>query len=190
MGSARHRGLQPLSKRIWRLVKSHSSETTPQGDLHARMRHQTIRKVQADIEEMKFNTAIAALMQYVGALVQYGATFTDLETLIKLVGPFAPHLGDEAWHCLPGEAGGFLIAQQWPDYDEALARSETVTVVVQVDGKLRGRLEVERDLDDERLRTLALALSNVCEHVRDKRIDKILVVKNRIVSVVTRALTV
>ena len=179
-------GCSRFLKRIWRLVASHASETAPHGDLHARMRHQAIRKVQADIEQMKFNTAIAALMQYVGALTQYGATFTDLETLIKLVGPFAPHLGDEAWHCLHGEAGGFLIAQEWPEYDELLARSETVTVVVQVDGRLRGRLEVERDLDDEQLRTLALALSNVREHVRDKRIDKVVVVKNRIVSVVTR----
>ncbi len=171
-------GTSRFCKRVWRLVEEGKMVD---GDPHKALRHKTIKWVTADLESMKFNTAIARLMEYVNEL-QSGATREDLVTLVKLLGPFAPHLGDEAWETL-GESG-FLLQAAWPAHDEALTIDALVTLAVQVNGKLRGSLEVPRDAAEAEVREKALALPNVTKHLEGKTVRKVIVVAGKIVNVV------
>ena len=105
-------------------------------------------------------------------------------TLIRLVGPFAPHLADEAWERL-GQPG-FLVQASWPGYDEELTRDATVTVAIQVDGKVRGTIELSRDTCEEDARRTALAVPNVAKHLEGRQITKFLYKAGRIIGFVSR----
>jgi leucyl-tRNA synthetase len=131
---------------------------------------------------MAFNTAIAAMMEYLNELVGKGANREDLLALVKLVGPFAPHLGDEAWEKL-GEKG-FLIQTAWPTFDPALTIDAVVTMAIQVNGKMRGSVDVPRDATEDDVRKQALAVSNVAKHLAGKTVRKVIVVRGRIVNIV------
>jgi len=175
-------GCSRFLRRVWRLVEEFDAGKQPEGEPHQRLRHKTTKRVTNDLERMQFNTAIAAMMEYVNALTSQGATREDLLTLIRLVGPFAPHLGDEVWEKLG--TGGFLVQQAWPAYDEALTIDAVITYAVQVNGKLRGSLEVERNAPEAAVREQALALPNVARQIEGKAVKKVIVVPGKIVNVV------
>jgi leucyl-tRNA synthetase len=101
---------------------------------------------------------------------------------VKLLGPFAPHVGDEAWERLGGQ--GFLLQASWPQHDEALTVDAVVTYAVQVNGKLRGNLEIARAAPEAEVRDRALALPNVTKHVEGKTVRKVIVVPGKIVNIV------
>jgi leucyl-tRNA synthetase len=176
-------GVNRFTKRVWRLCEEWDAARAPAGDPHLRLRHKTIRRVTADLERMQFNTVISALMEYVNEMVSGGATREDLLTLIKLVGPYAPHLGDEAWERL-GERG-FLLEAAWPSFDEALTIDARVTVGVQVDGKLRGSVELPRDAAEADARAAALAIPNVAKHLEGRSIKKFIYKAGRIIGIVS-----
>ena len=122
------------------------------------LRHKTIKKVTEDIHKYNFNTAVAALMEYVNELYKTGASEEDLITLAKLLKPFAPHLASEMLEKLSAD-------DEWPKWDEKYLVSDTVTVVVQINGKLRAKIEVSTDdLEDEK-KIIDLAL-------KDKKVQK------------------
>jgi leucyl-tRNA synthetase len=179
-------GMSRFLRRVWRLVDEHDAART--GDPHLRLRHKTIKKVTADLEHLKFNTAIAALMEYVNELVATPPGREDVVTLIKLIGPFAPHLGDEAWERLrprdPEGAGPFLIQAAWPRHDEAVTIDAILTLAVQVNGKLRGNIEVAREAPEAEVREKALAVPNVVKHLEGKTVRKVIVVPGKIVNIV------
>jgi leucyl-tRNA synthetase len=174
-------GCSRFLRRIWRLVEE-LDPAKAGDDVHLRLRHKTIKRVTADLERMQFNTAIAAMMEYVNELAAKGAAREDLIALVKLVGPYAPHLGDEAWEKLGGT--GFLVEQAWPSYDDALTLDAVITLGVQVNGKLRGNLDVARETSEAEIREKALALPNVAKHLEGKSIRKVIVVPGKIVNVV------
>src|SRR5688572_8080547 len=174
-------GMVKFLKRVWRLVDQFDAGKASD-DPHLRLRHKTIKRVTHDLEAMKFNTAIAGMMEYVNELVGKGASREDLVTLVKLAGPFAPHIGDEAWEKL-GEKG-FLIQAEWPKHDEALTIDAVVTLAVQVNGKLRGSVDVPRDAAEADIRAQALALPNVAKHMEGKTVRKVIVVPGKIVNIV------
>jgi leucyl-tRNA synthetase len=179
-------GLERFVKRVWRLVEEFDAARAPADDPHKVLRHKTIKRVTTDLERMQFNTAIAAMMEYVNALAEGGvsrATRDDLIALVKLVGPYAPHLGDEAWERL-GEKG-FLIEAPWPTWDEALTVDATVTLAVQVDGKVRGTVDLARDATEDAARAAALALPNVAKHLEGRRLLKLIYKPGRIIGLVT-----
>ncbi|HVX93987.1 MAG TPA: leucine--tRNA ligase [Polyangia bacterium] len=179
-------GLARFVKRVWRLVEEWDASKAPADDPHKVLRHKTIKKVTNDLERMQFNTAVAAMMEYVNALLEGGvvrATREDLVTLVKLVGPYAPHLGDEAWERL-GEKG-FLIEAAWPTWDEAVTVDATATIAVQVDGKVRGTLEIARDATEDAARAAALALPNVAKHLEGRKVVKFIYKAGRIIGFVT-----
>ena len=118
----------------------------------------------------------------VNELTTKGASREDLLTLIKLAGPYAPHLGDEAWEKLGGK--GFLIDAAWPAFDPALTIDAVVTLAIQVNGKMRGSLEVARDAAEDDIRKQALAVPNVAKHLEGKAVRKVIVVPGRIVNIV------
>jgi leucyl-tRNA synthetase len=181
-------GCNRFLKRVWRLVEEGTAGATDKAatgdETNLRVRHKTIKKVSSDLEALKFNTAIAAMMEYVNELSSRGASREDVVTLVKLVGPFAPHLGDEAWERLGGE--GFLVQQRWPTHDEAVTQDTVVTMGVQINGKLRGNLEIARDASETEIRERAVALPNVAKHLEGKTVQKVIVVPGKIVNVVVR----
>ena len=110
--------------------------------------HKTIKKVSSDIEETKFNTAIAAMMGLINTIYAKGSiTKDELEIFIKLLSPFAPHLTEEIWAFLGNE--GFLSVAKWPEYDEAKTVDDEIEVAVQVNGKTREVVKVSKDIDKD-----------------------------------------
>jgi leucyl-tRNA synthetase len=178
-------GCHRFLKRVWRLVEEFDDTRAAKEDQHLRLRHKTVKRVTNDLERMQFNTAIAAMMEYVNELTAKGATKEDLITLVKLVGPFAPHLGDEAWEKLDQrESAGFLLEATWPPFDDALTIDAVVTIGIQVNGKLRGNIDVPRDAPEDQVRAQALAVPNVAKHLEGKTVRKVIVVPGKIVNVV------
>jgi leucyl-tRNA synthetase len=177
-------GMSRFLRRVWRLVEEGGKGQT--GDPHLRLRHKTIKKVTSDLEHLKFNTAIAALMEYVNALVATAPSREDLITLVELIGPFAPHLGDEAWERLGGgdPQRPFLIQASWPRHEETLTVDAVITLAVQVNGKLRGNLDLPRDAPEAEVREKALAVPNVAKHLEGKTVRKVIVVPGKIVNIV------
>jgi leucyl-tRNA synthetase len=146
-----------------------------------RLLHQTIRKVTEDIEAMRFNTAISAMMVLSNELMKLDAVPTEpLEALAKLVHPFAPHLGEELWEML-GHAPS-IQREPWPTYDPALCEEDEVEVPVQINGKVRGRITLPKDASQDA--AMESARQALPDHLADKTPRKIIWVPNKILNVI------
>ncbi|MGA3173775.1 MAG: leucine--tRNA ligase [Syntrophorhabdales bacterium] len=197
-----HRFLQ----RLWRLVAERREELKAAEPAYAaasqdrevsallHMVHKTTKKVTEDIERFHLNTAIAAAMELVNAIHKFvesdrgGAQGPAvlrgaIDRLIVLVSPFCPHLAQELWEALGHD--DLLADNPWPAYDEAYVREETVTVAVQVNGKLRDTVEVERGMDESDLKALILSLEKVQRHLMERPVRKVIVVPNKLVNIVS-----
>ncbi|MDR0330695.1 MAG: leucine--tRNA ligase [Chitinispirillales bacterium] len=175
-------GCSRFLRRLYRLVAEFVENGGIGDEVNARIRHKTIKKVTSDLEAMKFNTAVAAMMEFVNELGAKGASREDLLAFVKLISPYAPHIGDELWEMLGGE--GFLVNATWPSWDEALTQDAVATVVVQVNGKLRGEFEAARDANQEELQAAALMVDKVKPFVEGKTVRKVIVVPGKLVNIV------
>ena len=155
-----------------------------------RKTHQTIRKVGEDLETFSFNTAVAAIMELRNSLteakrklnVSREAWDEGIDTLLLLLAPIAPHITEELW---AQRGRPYSIHQQpWPEWDAEIAKEETITLVVQVNGKVRDKIEVEAGLPDETLQTLALSSEKIQHWLEGKEPRKVIVVKGRLVNIV------
>jgi len=147
--------------------------------------HRTIKKVSSDIEEMKFNTAIAAMMTLLNDIDAAGAiTVDELKTLVRLLCPFAPHIAEEIWESLGGE--GFCSLAPWPTYDEAKTVSATVEVAVQINGKVKSVVTMPKGADKDTALALAKADEKMAALLDGKTVVKEIVVPDKIVNIVVR----
>jgi leucyl-tRNA synthetase len=173
---------------------------TAEGKAFRRVIHETIRRVTHDLEDdFHFNTAVSAIMELVNALYAFEAASLDtmtrdqrqallreaVETVTLLLAPFCPHLAEEVWSLLGHKQSVFR--RPWPTAEAAALVRDEVTLVVQVDGKVRSRLVVEVGTPDERIERLALDDDKVRPWVESRRIARVVVVPNRLVNVVTAA---
>jgi leucyl-tRNA synthetase len=205
---ARIGGPHRFIQKVWRLVDRHAAklrdepetkapaELPPEARELRRKVHRTIGKVTADIEErMHLNTAVAALMELYNAIADGegrvagsapGRTVLReaIETLVKLLNPFTPHVCEEMWERLGHEEG--LARAAWPALDAEAAREDAVELAVQVNGKVRGRVVVPRDSAEDAVRARALEEPRVAELLKGKEVVKVVVVPGRLVSVVAR----
>ena len=150
-----------------------------------RILHQTIKKVTDDIGTLNFNTAISQMMIFVNEFLNLDPKpRAAMETFVLLLSPFAPHLAEELWNKL-GKANS-ISYEPWPKYDESKTKANTVEVVIQVNGKVRAKLQVQPGLEDEKLLAAAFADENVKKYVDGKEIFKQVVIKNKIVSLVIK----
>jgi leucyl-tRNA synthetase len=155
-----------------------------------RATHKAIAAVTDDLDKFRFNRAVARVRELTNALDEIPAAdpgapevFREgLETLARLLGPMMPHLAEEMWEALGG--GGLLAEQPWPVADPQLTRDEQVTVAIQVNGKLRGTLEIPRDLDKAAVENAALELPQVTRWLEGRPPRKVIIVPNRIVNIV------
>ncbi len=198
--------------RVWRVVQQHLPEVqaAPSADASTRLSeegrrfrraiHETIRRVTDDIEdEFHFNTAISAIMELVNALFAFEQASMDtmsreerrgllreaVDTLLLLLGPFAPHFAEELWSQLGHRES--LFRHPWPEPDPAALVREEVLIVVQVDGKVRARLTVDTGAPEEKVKELALADQKVRSWLRSREVDRIVIVPGRLVNIVTRS---
>jgi leucyl-tRNA synthetase len=203
-------GASRFLNRVWRFVLAHldalraaprrAAPTTDDGRAFRRTIHETIRRVTDDIEhDFHFNTAISAVMELVNAIYAFESAAADrmpagervallreaVETVLLLLGPIAPHVTEELWSQLGH--GESLFKQAWPAPDPAALVRKEVTLVVQVDGKVRSRLQVDVDAPEERIQRLALQDDKVQPWVRARAVERVVVVANRLVNIVTRA---
>jgi leucyl-tRNA synthetase len=156
-----------------------------------RASHKTIAAVTDDLEKFRFNRAVARIRELTNTLDELAAAepgapevFREgLETLARLLGPMMPHLAEEMWATLGGD--GLLADQPWPQADPDLARDERVTIAVQVNGKLRGTLDIPRGSDTGVVEKAALAMPQVLRWLEGQAPRKVIVVPNRIVNIVT-----
>lgn len=185
-------GVYRFLNRIWVLAQEYiesDKKFTGNDSAITRLQHKTIRKVTEDFTRLSFNTAISALMEYTNELYKFKIDgFSDqvwqqaLQTLVKLIAPFTPHLSDELWQQLGGKD---LIQQNsWPVWDDNLIIDETMTIVVQVNGKLRAKFEVAIDAQPDYIQQLALANDNVKLFMGNKKPTKVIYVPGRLVNIV------
>lgn len=148
--------------------------------------HKTVKKVSEDIEQMKYNTAIAALMTLLNKIYENGKiNHAELKTLIILVNPFAPHVTEEMWaNCGYGE----MLAKdaKWPSFDEAKCVDSTVEIVVQINGKIRARLSVPTDIESDKAIALAKKDEGIAAALEGKNIIKEIYVKGKLVNIVAK----
>ena len=156
-----------------------------------RLTHLTIKKVTRDIEDEKFNTAVAAMMEMVNGLYKFkeshGIQATEtwrftLESLLQILAPFAPHITEELWHELG--YSDTIHVDHWPKWDEKYLTSDTMTIIVQVNGKLRAKLELPADAEKDAIEQAALADENVIKFTSNKPPKKVIYVPKKLVNIV------
>jgi leucyl-tRNA synthetase len=186
-------GAKRFLQRVWRLANEsivNQPVNQPSTKLTTHL-HQTIRRVTANVEAFKFNTAIAALMELLNVMSahhhEHGVTTELAEAIhsyVLLLAPFAPHIAEELW-ARKGEP--YSVHQQpWPEWDEALAAEETTTLIVQVNGKVRARIEVPIDIEEKAAKEACMADERVQNYIGRKKIQKIIHVPGRLINIVTR----
>jgi len=189
--------------RIWNLAFKYSGqpgggaahgsgEATPEVRGLLRKTHQTIRKVTSDIErELHFNTAIAALMELANEMSSFepkgdndlAAFRFALESMVLMLAPFTPHLAEELWSEI-GKGSGCVSEQSWPAWDEEMVREDQVELVIQINGKMRGKVTVAAGLPEESLKQAALGDAKIAESLAGREIRKVIVVQGRLVNIV------
>lgn len=193
--------------RIWRIVQAfepvlaqkvteydHSNLTEADKDLR-RVLHNSIKKVTNDIEtRFNFNTAISTMMELVNALYAYkeaakepnaGLVYEAISDLIKMMSPFVPHITEELWRGAI-DANSSVHEQSWPEFDEEALKVDNVEIVLQVNGKVRGRLTVPAEATKEELEKIAMADANVQAHIGDATVRKVICVPDRLVNIVAK----
>jgi len=184
------RGVYRFLQKIYKLNFQFSifnSQTNPKSQIPnpklEKLLHKTIKKVGEDIEAMKFNTAISALMILVNALEQEeeisGGIF---QKFLLILAPFAPHLAEEMWQGLGNKGSIFL--QNWPQYDKKLVQDEKVNLIVQVNGRVRGSIEIDRGIEQNQAEEIARGDAKINNWLKDKQIKKVIFVKNKLINFV------
>lgn len=175
-------GVYRFVNKVYSLFKKVDAQIQPEEkDLHAM--HKCIKEVTERIDQMKFNTAVSSLMTYVNYLSDKEKIAVELyETLIKLMCPFTPHLCEEMWARLGKDS--FAVAENWPVFNPDLVEDNVVSIAVQLNGKMRGVIEMPKDASKDEVEKAAFSLENVKRQTEGKEIRKVIVVPNKIVNIV------
>jgi leucyl-tRNA synthetase len=180
-------GVTRFLERVWRLMVNEEGRlsaaivaSTPTLD-QQRILHQTIKKVTEDIEHLRFNTAISQMMVFTNEMTKVEQRPRSvIEPFVRLLSPFAPHISEELWARLGHQPS--ISQQPWPGYDPALTVSDRLTIPVQVNGRLRGRIEVRVDADRREIE--ALACKEAGEWLQGKEPKKIVYVEKKLINFV------
>ena len=179
------KGCRRFIERYWNLQDILTDDDNLRPELESSF-HKTIKKVGYDIENIKFNTAIAALMALINDITATGSiTKKELEIFTVLLNPFAPHVTEEVWQ--QSKLGDGIVAQaQWPSYDEAKCKDDTIEIVVQVNGKVKAKLTVEADIDKDAALAQAISNEKIAPLIDGKNIIKEIYVPGKLVNIVAR----
>jgi len=187
-------GVYGFLNRVWRLIIDDRAEENhlnaaivdrpPTADEN-RILHQTIAAVTEDIARLSFNTAISRMMEFTNYFTAASERpRAAMEKFVLLLSPFAPHISEELWEALGHNES--LAFKPWPEFDPSLAREDSIEVPVQVNGKVRAKINVPTDADAAELEAAAKADERVAEHLAGKQIVKVVVVPGRLVNIVVK----
>ena len=181
------KGCKRFLDRVWNLGETEHTgeEYSPANEAAV---HKAIKKVSEDIEAMKFNTAIAALMALVNDFYTNGASKGDMKALLLMLSPFAPHICEEMWENMgfAAETGKMACQMPWPVYDESKTIASEVEMAVQIQGKLRGSVKVPMDSDEATVVAAAKAVDKVARQLEGMEIVKVIHVKNKLVNLIVK----
>ncbi|MBR6230023.1 MAG: leucine--tRNA ligase [Eubacterium sp.] len=176
------KGCRRFLDRVWKCADMVTEESGISADLETKV-HQTIKKVSSDFETLKYNTAIAAMMELVNEFYKKGSVTRDeFKTLLILLNPVAPHITEELWQQL-GEKD-YIFRQTWPEFDEAKTKEAVIEIGVQVNGKVRGTVSLAVDADKDE--ALAAGKAAVADKLEGKQIVKEIYVPGRILNIVVK----
>lgn len=199
-------GSERFLNRVWRLLSDHieglknnsakldqQSFTGNEKELYREL-HLAIKRVTEDIGvRLNLNTAISAIMELTNAcyhylneveVINYSLLSETIDKLLLLLAPFAPHMTEELWHELGHD--GFISQQAWPEYEEEALKKDEITIVVQINGKVRDKLKVEAEIDEESLKETVLKSQKVQDYTTDKEIVKFIVIPKKLVNIVVK----
>ncbi|MCB0393158.1 MAG: leucine--tRNA ligase [Bdellovibrionales bacterium] len=182
-------GVRRFLDRVWRASVDESGKSItnddPLSESTTKLLHKTIKKVTSDIESLSFNTAISQMMIFVNEIYKTGERNTfAMKTMSQLLMPFAPHVSEEIWEKLGGE--GLVALAQWPEYDEALVKDDVITLGVQVNGKMRGTIDVAPDAEESVAVGLAKELGTVSKILNDGKLVKVIYKPSRILNLIVK----
>ena len=181
------KGSKRFLDRCWNLMELAQDSDEISGK-NASIIHKTIKKVTTDIDDLKMNTAIAALMAMVNEFYASGLTRGDLQQLMLMLSPFAPHMVEEMWE-LTGYAaktGKMAMQMPWPTWDESKTVDSHVEMAVQINGKLKGTVTVAMDSDEETVKAAALALDKIQKAADGMTVVKTILVKNKLINLIVK----
>lgn len=187
-GDYQGRGIQGphgFLNRLWQSVQeAEDGDADPEVE---RAMHRTIRQVSQQVPELGYNTAIAAMMEYLNVVRGGGRTAkkAELEPLVVMIAPFTPHIAEELYEAL-GHTSGLFDSARWPTFDESKTVESRVEVAVQVNGKVRGRVEVDADIDETGALAVARENANVARHLTDVEVVKVIWVPGKLLNLVVR----
>ena len=178
-------GSRKFLDRVYRLLTTKEIVVENSGALD-KVYNQTVKAVTEQLEELKFNTAIAQLMVFVNAANKEDKLFVGYaKGFVQLLAPFAPHLSEELWQTLT-QSGESISYVPWPTWDEAKLVEDEVEIVVQIKGKVRAKLVVAKDSSREELEKLAFANEKIQSEIAEKQVVKVIVVPNKLVNIVVK----
>ena len=181
------KGSKRFLDRVWNLAENAKDDPNPSA-VNESILHRTIKKVTNDVDSLKMNTAIAAMMTAVNELTANGVTKGDMKTLIQVLNPFAPHITEELWERFgfAAETGKMCCQSQWPAYDESKTVAASIDFAVQVNGKLKGTVTMPTDSQEQEVVDAALTLEKVQKAAAGMKIVKTIFVKNRLVNLIVK----
>ncbi len=179
-------GCYRFLKRIWSLVNNPKKIGQPNSEIIHKL-HQLIKKVSQDLEETKFNTAIAAFMEFINFWSEEGQCLSKKEIgiFLRLLSPLTPHFCEELYHQIGLiEANKSIFEENWPKYNPKLVKGSSFQLIIQVNGKVRDQIEVPVNIDEEKAKELALKREKIKKRIKNKKIKKTIFVPNRLINIV------
>ena len=183
------KGSHRFLEKVWKLqnkfkIQNLKLKTTAENSKLKKLLHKTIKKVGEDIESLKFNTAISSLMEFcnIWQKDKEGLSRKEFKDFLKLLAPFAPHFAEEVWLKLGNKSSIFL--QKWPEYDSKLIKQEKITLIIQINGKVRDEVEVEVNISEEKVKEIAISQEKVKKWLEGKKIKKIIFIPGKLINIV------
>ncbi len=170
--------------RVWQMFNNEQKIGTKTDKELLSELHQLIKKVDDNLEAMKFNTAVAFFMEFINSLSEEGRTLAkkEAEIFLRLLAPLAPHISEELWNKLGHKKSVFL--EKWPQYDKKLIEQETWQLIIQINGKVRDKIEVKKGISEKEVKEIALSQEKIKKWLKNKKLKKIIYVPNRLVNLV------
>ena len=179
------KGVKKFLDRIWNLSDRFFKNQKSKSSLELKkLLHKTIKKVSEDIENLKFNTAVSSLMEFSNAWQKNDQEIgkRDFKDFLKIFSPFVPHTSEELWQKLGYKKS--IFSQKWPKYNPLLIKEDKIVLIVQINGKVRDKIETEQGISEEKAKTLVLGLPKVKKWIGKRKIKKTIFIKDKLINFV------